>query len=98
MNKSLSVIIASAFAAASFGVAAQTKDVTTKSGDAAKTKGGQAVTTKDMKDKPKPAPKAAAAPAPEKPAKAKTPGSPVMTKDGKQVTGKDQKGVATKAK
>ena len=30
MNKSLSVIIASAFAATSFGVAAQTKDVTTK--------------------------------------------------------------------
>jgi hypothetical protein len=96
MNKSLSVIIASAFAAASFGVAAQTKDVTTKGGDAAKTKGGQAVTTKDMKDKPKPAPKAAAAPAPAKPAKEKAPASNVTTKSGGPVSGKDQKPVTTK--
>jgi Ni/Co efflux regulator RcnB len=95
MQKLLSIAIAAAFAAASFGAAAQSKAVTDKAGDAARTKGGQAVTTKDMKDKPKPAPKAAA-PAPEKPAKVKTPGSPVTTKSGGPVSGKDQKPVTTK--
>ena len=98
MHKLLSIAIAAAFAAASFGAAAQTKDVTTKSGNTAKTKSGQAVTTKDVKEKPKPAPKAAAAPAPaaEKPAKAKAPASNVTTKSGGPVTGKDQKPVTTK--
>lgn len=95
MHKPLSIIIAAAFAAASFGAAAQSKDVTNKGGDAAKTKGGQAVTTKDMKDKPKPEPKAAAPAAP-KPAKEKAPVADVKTKSGGPVSGKDQKPVTTK--
>ena len=97
MHKLLSIIVATAFAAASFGAAAQSKDVTTKGGDTATTKGGQAVTTKDMKEKPKPAPKPKKEAKPVQ-AKPKTPGANVTTKDGQAVKGKDSKDVTTKAK
>ncbi|MFY9317664.1 MAG: hypothetical protein WAO95_19155 [Burkholderiales bacterium] len=46
MHETLSIIVAAAFATTSFGAAAQSKDVTTKTGDTAKTKDGKAVTTK----------------------------------------------------
>jgi hypothetical protein len=96
MHKLLSIAIAAAFAATSFGAAAQSKDVTSKGGDAAKTKGGQAVTTKDMKDKPKAAP--APAKQAEAPAKPKEKGADVKTKSGGAVSTKDQKDVTGKTK
>jgi Ni/Co efflux regulator RcnB len=95
MQKLLSIIVATAFAAASFGVAAQSKDVTTKGGEAVPSKGGPNVTSKDMKEKPKAAPKPKKEPKPAK-AKAKTPTSNVTTKEKKPVTDKGQQGVTTK--
>ena len=95
MQKTLSVIVAAAFAAASLGVAAQTKDVTTKGGGAVTTKDGKPVTTRVIKETPKPAPAPKEAVA-EKPAKPKSPGSNVTTKGGGPVTTKDGKAVTTK--
>jgi hypothetical protein len=95
MQKLLSVIVAAAFAAVSFGAVAQTKDVTTKDANAAKTKGGQAVTTKDVKASPKYEPLKM----PEQKAKKPTePGTNVTTKSGGPVEGKDKKDVTTKGK
>jgi|CXWL01.1.fsa_nt_gi Ni/Co efflux regulator RcnB len=53
MKTLLSVIVAAAFAATSFNVAAQTKVPTTKGGGEVKTKDGASVGRKEMKDKPK---------------------------------------------
>lgn len=97
MKKLLSVLVAAAFAATSLGVAAQSKDVTTKSGESVPSKGGPNLTTKDMKEKPKAEPKPKKAKAEPKP-KEKVKGGPVTTKSGGPVTTKDQKGVETKGK
>jgi len=97
MKKLLSVFVAAAFAATSLGVAAQSKDVTTKGGEAVPSKGGPNLTTKDMKEKPKPAPKAKKAMAEPKP-KPKTKGGPVTTKDKQPVTDKGKAPVETKGK
>ena len=86
MKALLSVIVAAAFAvvnvnafAASHMAAA--KDVTTKSGEAAKAKDGTNVKTKEMKDKPKnPAPKIE-----KKPKKEKPKGAEMKTKTGDAV-------------
>ena len=47
MKALLSVLVAAAFAASSFNAVAQSKDVTTKAGEAAKAKDGTAVKTKE---------------------------------------------------
>lgn len=79
MKKLLSVIVAAAFAAASAGVAAQSKDVTTKGS------GKTNAQTKDVKDKPQhPTPKLPKAKAKEP----KQPGGNVSTKRGESVTNK----------
>ena len=86
MKSLLSALIAAAFAAVSVNAFAAShtagaKDVTTKSGEAAKAKDGTAVKTKEMKDKPKnPAPKI------EKKAKKEKPkGAEMKTKTGDAV-------------
>lgn len=86
MKKLLSVLVAAAFAATSFGVVAQ-KDVTDKKGGTVTDKKGEAVTTKEMKDKPKHEKKARAprAAAPAKPPKEK---GEVKTKRNEAVTNK----------
>jgi hypothetical protein len=94
MGKLLSIAIAAAFAAASFGAAAQ-QDVKTKSGGAVADKAGTNVETKAAKEAPKPAPKAkkkAAAPKP------KEMGSDVKTKSGGAVANKQGEEVTTKSK
>jgi len=96
-KQALSAAVAALFAVASLQAAAQSKDVTTKSGGAVADKGGQAVTTKDMKEKPKAAPKAKE-PKPEKPAKPKEKGAEVKTKSGGPVTDKGGKDVTSKSK
>ena len=53
MKSLLSVVIAAAFAATSFQIAAQTKDPTTKGGGAVTSKDGKDVGRKEVKDKPK---------------------------------------------
>jgi len=97
MKKLLSVLVAAAFAATSLGVAAQSKDVTTKGGESIPSKGGPNVTTKDMKEKPKAAPAPKKAKAQPKP-KEKTKGGPVTTKDKQPVTDKAKAAVETKGK
>jgi hypothetical protein len=95
MRKLLSIAVAAAFAAASFGAAAQ-QDVKTKSGGAVADKAGMNVETKAPKEAPKPAPKmkkkAAAAPM------MKDPGSSVTTKSGGAVANKKGEDVTTKSK
>ncbi|HLX81739.1 MAG TPA: hypothetical protein VKS43_14265 [Burkholderiales bacterium] len=97
MRKLLSIAVAAAFAAASFGTAAQ-QDVKTKTGGAVADKKGTNVETKAPKEAQKPAPKmkkkAAAAAAP----KAKEMGSDVKTKSGGAVANKKGDDVTTKTK
>ena len=91
MKSTLSVIVAALFAAASFNVAAQAKDPTTKDGGAVKDKSGTSVGRKDVKDKPKNTaemPKVEKREKKEKPAKTE-----VKTKSGGAVTTKDGKDV-----
>ena len=90
MSKLLSVVIAAVFAAASASAVAQSKDVTTKSEGAVKSKDGKNVTTKDVKEAPK---AAAPAPKPAKAPKAKPESTEVKTKSGGPVTTKDGKDV-----
>ena len=87
MKTLLSVLVAAAFAATGFNAVAQSKDVTTKAGEAAKAKDGTNVKTKDVKDQPKhPAPKMA------KPAKKEKPkGGEIKTKTGDPVKAKAAK-------
>ena len=93
MKTLLSVLVAAAFAATGFNAVAQSKDVTTKSGGAVATKGGTAVQTKDVKEKPK----GGELPKVEKRAKKEKPkGAEVKTKSGGPVTSKDKKAVTTK--
>lgn len=90
MKTLLSVLVAALFAATGFNAAAQSKDVTTKSGAAAVAKDGTAVTTKEPKEKPKGGP----VPKIEKRAKKEKPeGAVVTTKSGGAVTSKDSKDV-----
>ena len=85
MKSLLSVVIAAAFAATSFKVAAQTKDPTTKGGGEVKTKDG-GVKRKEVKDKPK----GGELPKVEKrEKKAKAAPSEVKTKGGGEVKSKD---------
>ena len=86
MKSLLSVLVAAAFAATGFNAVAQSKDVTTKSGEAAKAKDGTAVKTKE----PKARPKGGELPKVEKrEKKAKDAPSKVKTKDGGEVKSKD---------
>jgi hypothetical protein len=82
MKALLSVLVAAAFAATGFNAVAQSKDVTTKSGEAAKAKDGSAVKTKEPKAKPKGGelPKIE-----KKPKKEKAKGAEMKTKDGTPV-------------
>lgn len=94
MRKLLSIAVAAAFAAASFGTAAQ-QDVKTKTGGAVADKAGTNVETKVAKEKPKAAPKPkkkAAAPKP------KEMGADVKTKSGGAVSNKKGEDVTTKTK
>lgn len=95
MRKLLSIAVAAAFAAASFGAAAQ-QDVKTKSGGAVADKKDMNVKTKAPKAAQKPAPKmkkkAAAAPM------MKEPGANVTTKSGGPVGNKKGEDVTTKSK
>jgi hypothetical protein len=95
MRKLLSIAVAAAFAAASFGAAAQ-QDVKTKSSGAVADKAGTNVVTKAPKEPQKPGPKmkkkAAAAPM------MKEPGSNVTTKSGGAVSNKKGEEVTTKSK
>jgi len=95
MRKLLSIAVAAAFAAASFGTAAQ-QDVTTKSGGAVADKKATNVATKAPKEPQKPAPKmkkkAAAAPM------MKEPGANVTTKSGGAVSNKKGEDVTSKSK
>src|SRR4026209_1206284 len=101
MKTLLSVLVAAVFAATGFNAVAQSKDVTTKSGEAAKAKDGTAGQTHETKGKPK----GGAAVKPRKPRakhkggelprgekrepKKKAEPSKVKTKDGGTVKSKD---------
>jgi hypothetical protein len=98
MKKLLSAAIAVAFALTGVQAIAQSKDVNTKSGGAVADKKGQAVTTKDMKEKPKAAPAPKKEKAAEAPKPPKTPGAEVKTKSGGPVADKSGKDVTGKAK
>jgi hypothetical protein len=88
MKTLLSVLVAAAFAATGFNAVAQSKDVTTKSGEAAKAKDGTAVGTKEPKARPKGGnPELPKVEKREK--KAKDAPSKVKTKDGGEVKSKD---------
>jgi hypothetical protein len=91
MKKTIAIAVAAAFAAASLQAIAQ-QPVTDKKGDAAKTKGGQAVMTKDVKEKPKPEPMKMKMPE-QKAKKEQLPKSSVSTKSGGPVTDKSGKAV-----
>lgn len=87
MKTLLSVLVAAVFAATGFNAVAQ-KDVTTKSGEAAKAKDGTAVKTKEPKARPKGG--NPELPKIEKRAKKeKAAPSDVKTKDGGTVKSKD---------
>lgn len=93
MKTLLAVLVAGLFAATSLNVAAQAKDVTTKSGGEVKAKDGTPVGRKEVKDKPK----GGELPKIEKRAKKeKLPATPVKTKSGGPVTTKDGKDVGSK--
>ena len=97
MKKLLSIIVAAAFASASFGVVAQSKDVTDKKGSTVTDKKGGAVTTKDMKDKPKAAPAPRKETPPQEPKKREK-GAEIKTKSGGPVTDKKGEKVTGKSK
>ena len=93
MKSLLSVIVAAAFAATSFNVAAQAKDPTTTGGGAVTSKDGTQVGRKEVKDKPK----GGELPKVEKrEKKEKAPATEVKTKSGGAVTSKDKKDVTSK--
>ena len=88
MKTLLSVLVAAVFAATGFNAVAQSKDVTTKSGEAAKAKDGTAVKTKEPKARAKGG--NPELPKVEKRAKKeKAAPSDVKTKDGGTVKSKD---------
>lgn len=104
MSKLLSVVVAAAFAAASFSTMAQTKDakkmeVKSPQAGGVMTQDKKAVTT--ATPKPKEAPKAAPAPKKAPPAakpKAETGKTELRSAQGGPVTTQDKKGVAAKSK